>query len=460
MKNVPLLTMVYLLAIPLGFLFVFFNHNPLDSKSDFMTFLMILSFMYYAISKVSEVKTKFIYLFVFAIVCRLIFFIIPPSLSPDYYRFIWDGELLNLGINPYAYTPDELISNPIIYGSEYMRLLYHGMTDLSKVHYSNYPVLNQLFFYIPAYFSDSVQGNVLGLRIIVFLFDIGSIIILRQLLKLFKINEGKLWLYALNPLIIIEFTGNLHFEGVMIFFLLLSIYFIVNPKNSSSGWIMAALFLALSAQVKLIPLMFIPFFYKKLKWKKSLGFTAATLIVFLLIGQVLWRNPIYVNNMLLSINDYFVSFEFNSSIFSVVNYFKSKEMGWDTTYIIGPLLSKIAFVLIILLAILRHYKSDIDMIKGMMFALLIYYTLSTTVHPWYISMVLVLSIFTNYRVGFIWSLGVFLSYLIYVFSDNPVQILVAKITEYVLVLVVFIRDLILYKRKDVFSLNLREFFSS
>jgi hypothetical protein len=456
MKKIQPLTLFSLLIIPMGFLYIFFNNAPLQSKAEFITFFAVIVVIANGVMVLSKSKLNFKWLFGLTILSRLLFLFIPPNLSPDFYRFIWDGELLNMGINPYAYTPNELISMPSIYASEYMRLLYHGMTDLSQVHYSNYPIVNQLFYFIPAYFFDSIQGNILGLKLIIILFDIGSILLIKKLLILLKINENKLWLYALNPLIIIEFAGNLHFEGVMIFFLLLSIYFVVNPKYKSSGWIMAGIFLALSAQIKLIPLMFIPFYYKKMRWRKSLGFTAVTLIIFILIGMILWSQPMYFNNMMKSINDYFVSFEFNSSIFTIFNHIKSSKIGWNATYIIGPLLSKIAFVLIIVLAVFRKYTSDVDIFKGMMFALLIYYGLATTVHPWYISMVLVLGIFTNYQVGFIWSIMVINSYIIYL---DPNQTNSVKILEYLIVSIILIRDIIVNRKNKAFGLNFKEFFS-
>jgi hypothetical protein len=454
-KNQPL-TLFSLLIIFIGFLYVFFNDDPLQSEAEFIIFFAVIVLMSYSVMELSKAKLNFKWLFGFAVLSRLLFLFIPPNLSPDFYRFIWDGELLNMGINPYAYTPNELISIPSIYASEYMRLLYHGMTDLSQVHYSNYPVVNQLFYFIPAYFSDSIQGNILGLKLIIILFDIGTILLIKKILILLKININNLWLYALNPLIIIEFAGNLHFEGVMIFFLLLSIYYVINPKYKHSGWVMAGIFLAISAQIKLIPLMFIPFYYKKLRWRKSLGFTAVTSLIFILIGMVLWRQPMYLNNMMKSINDYFVSFEFNSSIFTIINHFKSNEIGWNATYIVGPFLSKIAFVLIILLAIFRKYTTDIDIFKGMMFALLIYYGFATTVHPWYISMVLVLSIFTNYKVGFIWSIMVFSSYIIYL---EPSQTILVKTLEYSVVSTVLIRDIFANRKNTAFGLNFKEFFS-
>ena len=60
-----------------------------------------------------------------------------------------------------------------------------------------------------------------------------------------------------DPFIIIELTGNLHFEPVMLFFLICGIYKLYEQK-----WILAAVLIACSVSVKLIPLLFLPLFYQ------------------------------------------------------------------------------------------------------------------------------------------------------------------------------------------------------
>ena len=56
------------------------------------------------------------------------------------------------GINPFAHTPNELISHADFLGDPYKRILFHGMGELSADHYTCYPVLNQLIFYTSLFF--------------------------------------------------------------------------------------------------------------------------------------------------------------------------------------------------------------------------------------------------------------------------------------------------------------------
>jgi hypothetical protein len=40
-----------------------------------------------------------------AVVLRLVFLPVTPSLSTDFYRYLWDGRVQLAGVNPYRYAP-------------------------------------------------------------------------------------------------------------------------------------------------------------------------------------------------------------------------------------------------------------------------------------------------------------------------------------------------------------------
>jgi SAM-dependent MidA family methyltransferase len=96
--------------------------------------------------------------------------------------------------------------------------------------------------------------------------DIGILYFGKKLLERLNLPIKNIFWYALNPFIIIEMTGNLHFEPVMLFFLICCLY-----KLQQQKWTFAAILLACSISVKLIPLLFLPLFYqwfvkKEQKW--------------------------------------------------------------------------------------------------------------------------------------------------------------------------------------------------
>ncbi len=375
-----------------------------------------------------------------------------PELSNDFYRFIWDGELLLRGINPFAHTPNDLISQSAFLGDQYYRELYHGMGNLSASNYSCYPVVNQLFFLIGSLFSNSVTINVIILKVLIVLADIGACLVGVKILKHLNLSESKIGWYFINPFILLEFTGNLHFEGVMIFFILLSIYFTLKDK-----WFIAAIFLGLAVHVKLIPLLFIPFFFKKLKFRKSLGFTALSALIVLLVGQVLINSHNF-DNFMASVQLYFDNFQFNASIFNWVNQIYSDYIGWeDATQLVGPVMARISFCLIVLLGLLKAYHKSNDFIIAILFALVIYYAFATTVHPWYISLILIFSIFTSYNFGILWSGLIMFSYLAYSDPDFTENTLL-NTTVYCIVYGYMIYEIIKNWNKNVIGLQLRSFF--
>jgi len=387
-----------------------------------------------------------------AIIIRLLLLFAVPELSNDFYRFIWDGELITQGVNPYAHTPNELISQAPFYTEQYMRMLYHGMGELSQDHYSCYPVLNQLLFYFPAALFDSIHANVIALKLMLIIADIGVIFVGKKIFEYLKLPVHNIWLYALNPFIILEFSGNLHFEGVMIFFVLLAVYMVLLDK-----WIKAALFFAFAVQIKLVPLLLLPFFYKKMKWRRSVGFTAMSIFTIIVLS-LLMINEQFLANFMKSIDLYFVNFEFNASIFYIYREYSFATVGWDEIAEVGPFLSKIGLVLIVLLAVIRAVRNDRQIFGGMLFAFMIYYAFATTVHPWYISMILIFSIFTKYKFGLVWSLLVMLSYYAYSnpdFSENMLFITV----EYILVGGILIYEVIRNTKRSNFGLQLKEFFT-
>jgi alpha-1,6-mannosyltransferase len=57
-------------------------------------------------------------------------------LSSDFYRFIWDGEMLTKGINPYDFLPNEVMQLPSFQNDSYFQALHQGMGPLSARHYS------------------------------------------------------------------------------------------------------------------------------------------------------------------------------------------------------------------------------------------------------------------------------------------------------------------------------------
>ena len=142
-----------------------------------------------------------------------------PKLSDDVYRFIWDGRLLFNLADPYKYLPAHYLGQGLTGIDEDL------FAQLNSADYfSVYPPFNQVFFFISTLFSpNSTLWSIVILRIIIFIFECGNMVLIQRLLRHYKLPQQYGLLYWLNPMVILELTGNLHFEGIMVFFLLLAL---------------------------------------------------------------------------------------------------------------------------------------------------------------------------------------------------------------------------------------------
>ena len=369
-----------------------------------LTLYGVLFGCYYLILR--QVKIKEQHLTYLALALRLVFIAAIPNLSQDFYRFIWDGRLILSGLNPYLTTPDNLmISQPNLFPQ--MKTLFEGMGALSAGHYSNYPPLHQLPFILAAIISKhSILGSVVILRLLLIGADIGILFFGKKLLRKLQLPTMNIYWFILNPLVIVELTGNLHFEGVMLFFFVMALYYVHTQK-----WHLAALTMALSIAVKLVPILSLPLFLNKLGWKKSIRFYLTVGIVFMLLFAPFLKDNFF-ENYSATIGLWFSKFEFNASFYYLLNWGVETILNFELIHSMGIIV--VSFIgLQIIYQLLQNKTKTTALITTVLWVFTGYYLISTTVHPWYIISLLLLSIFTPFKFARVWSYTLILSYFAY-----------------------------------------------
>lgn len=375
---------------------------------------------------------------------RIIFIFSLPSLSDDFYRFIWDGRLWSAGYHPIAELPSTYLKQNIagINGE-----LFNHLN--SPDYFTIYPPVAQFIFWASVKISpNSVLGSVVVMRVILLLAEVGTLLLIHRLLKRFSLPAKNILVYALNPLVIIELVGNLHFEGLTIFFLLLAAYLVIINK-----WIGSAMSIALAVGTKLLPLIFIPGLVRTIGVKRFIQygvvFTAFTLLIFF---------PLYDQSvfqaMMSSVSLYFNKFEFNASLYYLIREYGFWQYGYNTIQTTGWKLGLIAAILILIFSFRKGLKWNSDMeidslrvlVSDWMWVLSVYFLFVTILHPWYITTLLVFSIFTSYRFPMVWTGLIFLTYAGYTvngFAEN----LWLTAFEYIVVIGYFIFEIISQRNK-------------
>ena len=367
---------------------------------------------------------------ILGLIFRLIFIISLPELSQDFYRFIWDGNLQLTKINPYLYSPNDLIIKKELF---YLANdLFKGMGSLSNMHFSNYPPISQWLFKLAAYFGENnIKNSVVFLRVIILFFEICNFYILYKILYFLKLPLKKIGWYFLNPLVIIELTGNLHGEGIMMFFFLFGILLLYKNKT-----IQSSLMIAISVGTKLISLILIPLFFKGLGKNKSVLYFG----FFMLFFSFLWipfLDNNFFENYIKTITLWFNRFEFNGSLYYLIREVGFYTKGYNIILEYGKITPFILISSIFFFTFIRKNNKLEKLLLNQLFLLSIYFFISTTVHPWYITSLVILCIFTPYFYPIVWSATIFLSYSAYTlngFQENFILILF----EYLIVFAVFI----------------------
>lgn len=431
------------------------NRSKIQSYLVLIPFLVVLFYIHYFLQREDTILLCGLYTFAFAlylytlryskfstkeilvlgIVSRLMLFWSLPNLSDDFYRFIWDGRLIANGINPFFHTPDFFMQNQVSF-SALSPELYENLN--SKSYFTIYPPISQLVFWISTLSTpNSINGSVLVMRIIILSFEIGCMVLISKLLRNTNLKSSNVLIYALNPLVILELTGNLHFEGIMLFFLLGLVYFIQKEKTISSS-----ISMAFGIATKLIPLMFLPLLFKKLSPAKAiLAYLIIGIITLLLFLPFL--DVQFILGMSGSLDLFFRKFEFNGGLLFLFREIGFYFKGYDIIGTLGPWMSIIALVLILVYSFLIFHKNT-NLPTAFIVISFIQLSLATTVHPWYIIPLIAFSALTTFKFPIVWSMLIFLTYLGYTVEgyEHPFFIIAL---EYLVVVPLAIFEIMKYR---------------
>lgn len=402
-------------------------------------------------------KRNFWFLAGAALLFRLCFLGALPNLSLDFYRFIWDGRILAEGLNPYLSVPANFVENssgPVDQATS----LIKGMGTLSPFNHTSYPPLNQLIFAMAALLTGkSILGSVIVMRIVIIVADLGILYFGKKLLEDLKLPFHRIFWFILNPFVIIELTGNLHFEGVMLFFLIWSIFLLKNNK-----WILSAVIFGLSVLLKLLPLIFLPllfwYFIRRNPEKGRISGIGNLAFYYLIVGLVVvagflpFLSSGAITNFGSSISLWFQKFEFNGSFYYVIREIGYWMKGYNVIGTVGKILPVFVVLFILGISFYRKNRSIAELLTAFLFAVSFYLFLSTTVHPWYLATPLLLCIFTRFRFPLVWTLVVVLSYAAYADPEFKENLWLVAL-EYSIVFGVLVME-VFFPKKITFGLNI------
>ena len=246
-----------------------------------------------------------------AAVWHVLFLLQPPGADDDVHRYVWDGRVQRLGYNPYIVVP----SDPALAGlhTPETRTLNHP--DLP----SPYPAGAELFFRA----VTAVHESVFALKVAFVLCDFAIVLVLLDVLR--RSGQGEHWVlaYAWHPLLAIEVAGSGHVDIVGALLLLVSVAALGRRRRA-----LAALAFGLAVAVKLLPIVLLPLFWKRVRVRDG---ALAAVVVGLLYVPFLKRGHILLG----SLGTYFHSFRFNNPVFAILERATYPELAVGLAALIG-----------------------------------------------------------------------------------------------------------------------------
>jgi Glycosyltransferase family 87 len=179
---------------------------------------------------------------------RVPLLVLPPRLSTDVYRYIWDGRVQRLGYDPYVLEPRD----PALRGLHTDETLLMNHPELP----TPYPAGAELFFRAVTTLGESARI----MKAAMLVCDVATVAVLLGWLAESRRTRWWVLAYAWNPLIALEGAGNGHVD------LLGALCLVIAARSLGRGRsAIAASALALAAGVKLLPVVVIPLLWRRIR---------------------------------------------------------------------------------------------------------------------------------------------------------------------------------------------------
>ncbi len=346
---------------------------------------------------------------------RLVLLPLPPTLSDDALRYLWDGKVAMSGLNPYALPPAAPELTPL--RDETWRRLPH--TDVATV----YPPLAIASFSI----ATLLPFPLLAWKSLVAVTDLGTCALLLALARRRGIPEARTAWYAWNPLVTLEVAGMGHLDALGVAAIVATALALTPRPGGGRRWKRAAVAAAAGVLAKLAPLAALPM------WARQSGRPVRFLAVALGLAAVAFLPVLTAaGGIPPGLLRYGISWEFNGPVYeplwrlldaagaapalkSFLDHLKEwtgEHEAWNPLYpyVYPQLLAKALLALGMAAAVARSLREKDPVVgsRRLFGALML---LSPTVYPWYLLWVLPWAALTRHRAWLVLSGLILLSYL-------------------------------------------------
>ena len=313
---------------------------------------------------------------VLAAVWHIEFLRLPSGADDDIHRYVWDGRLQRLGYNPYIVVP----SDPAAKGLHIQETRGLNNPDLA----SPYPPGAQLFFRA----VTAIQESTFALKLAFVVCEFAIVFVLLDILRCTRQAAHLVLVFAWNPLLAVEVAGSGHIDIVGALLLAVSAAALVRRWRAT-----AAVALGLAIAVKLLPVVLLPLYWKRVRIRDA---ALAAAVVGLLYVPFLNHGRIPTG----SLATYVQSFRFNGPVFAALDQVAPPQLLAGLAVLVGLLTA----------TWLRRAAPECspDLFAWPMAASLL---CAPVVFPWYLLALLPFLISSSTLLIIIWTVSIILTYI-------------------------------------------------
>ncbi len=332
------------------------------------------------------------WIWVVAIVLRLVMFTTTPTLSDDVYRYLWEGHLVTEGVSPYEAPildpsldlyeiPARFEANTPTFASPYLPTA-HGVFGLAALLLPSEP---------------------LSMQVVMTGFELVAAAGLGVLLRIVGMRRDRVLLWLWNPLVIVEAAHGAHLDALMVALAVSSLVLTLDPRlrESTAGRLGAPGLLALATLTRPIPMLLFPVLFWRWNWTQRVVYVAVSLALLVPFG--LWSGFGFDTDtprgLFGASRVYSESFRFNSAIYQTIESWIGglgfDDQGWNEPVVLTRLLVGAIFAALILgvWARARRARSALETLRLAAVPAGAYVLLAPVMHPWYLLLLVALLIF-------------------------------------------------------------------
>ena len=316
------------------------------------------------------------------IALRILMLFSAPMLENDYYRYLWDGAVTANRINPYKYSPEQVMEGANV-PEELTVLSKESGSIIDNINHSHirtiYPPVAQAFFAL-SYWLKSWNLNTW--RIILLIMDLATLSLIFNVLGMFRLPSSMLIIYWWNPLLVKEIFNSGHLDVLVFPFVLSAL--ILASKNK---YIRSTFSLIIAIGVKLWPAFLLPLIVRPIL-NKPMQLSVFLIAALVLLGILFL--PIYLSGIddSLGFIAYGQAWQNNASAFKLLTYvskFVLALLGLDTVhkaYLTRFLVIALTGIWILYITFGKKYENT-DLFAKSLFIVAFAFLLSPTQFPWY-----------------------------------------------------------------------------